>query len=328
MNAFVPTSLDAFAPLITPYAPSLRLLRAFYAPSTLHECSSPCNLFPDFVPVTRICTFQLCTERSLPAPVGMVPSGSQVASHPVPKHHGHKGSGRFRDPTPASSNSDQDVGFGGSAQKMPRHQLPAPRPQTSRQRVSPEATDEEPETPVCSRSARDLPDGRWQRADSDGARPEVTPVREATPARSRAQRRADSRRRADSGIAHCRKHQAIIHDVDYMTSKKDCQISNETDEDPSKFSSSDHRGHDNRQPKCRSSAKYFGASEWTTKEWKILRSSDNISDPDKASDDDRKPCFHTKPSRRKSKWSSNLGQSQGRHQHAPRPGASTGVQVF
>jgi hypothetical protein len=36
----------------------------------------------------------------------------------------------------------------------------------------------------------------------------------------------------------------------------------------------------------------------------------SISDPDEASDDDGKPRFHTKPSRRKTKWSSNLGQSQ------------------
>jgi hypothetical protein len=146
-----------FAPttclLCTYYAPSMHLPRAFYTPSTLHECSSPCNLFPGFVSVMRIYTFQLCTEQPLPAPVSMVPSGSQVASHLVPKHHGHKGRGRFRDPTAPPSNSDQDVGFGGSARETPRHQLPAPRLWTSQQRASPAATDEEPEvTPVHSRS--------------------------------------------------------------------------------------------------------------------------------------------------------------------------------
>jgi hypothetical protein len=94
------------------------------------------------------------------------------------------------------------------------------------------------------------------------------------------------------------------------TPQEDCQVSNESDEDPSEFSSSDHGGHDDRQPKRRSSAKYFGASEWTTKEWKILRASGNISDSDDASDDDSKPCFHTKPSKSKIKWSSKLGQRQ------------------
>jgi hypothetical protein len=95
-----------------------------------------------------------------------------------------------------------------------------------------------------------------------------------------------------------------------MTSDEDGQVSNESDEDPSKFSFSDRGGYDNHQPKRRSPAKYFGASEWTTKEWKILRASGNISDPDESSDDDGKPRFHTKPSRRKAKWSSNLGQRQ------------------
>jgi hypothetical protein len=80
-------------------------------------------------------------------------------------------------PTPPSSNSDLDVGFVGRPRETPRHQLPAPRLQTSHQRASPEATDEDPEVPPDrSRSTRDLPDGRWQRADSDGAQLEVTPV--------------------------------------------------------------------------------------------------------------------------------------------------------
>jgi hypothetical protein len=102
----------------------------------------------------------------------------------------------------------------------------------------------------------------------------------------------------------------VTHDVDYASSEEDGQVSNVSDEDPSEFSSSDHGGHDYRQPKRRSSAKYFGASECTTKEWKIPRASGNISDPDKANDDVGKPRFRTKPSRRKAKWSSNLGQRQ------------------
>jgi hypothetical protein len=85
---------------------------------------------------------------------------------------------------------------------------------------------------------------------------------------------------------------------------------NNTDEDPSNLSSSDHGGHDNRQPKRRSSAKDFGASVWTTQEWKILRASGDISASDDASEDAGKPRIPTKPSRRKTKWSSNLGQKQ------------------
>jgi hypothetical protein len=152
---------------------------------------------------------------------------------------------------------------------------------------------DDPETPACPRSARDLPDGRWQHADSEGGRPELTSAR--TP------QRADSRRCTESGVAHCRKRQAVPHGVDYTTSEGDGQVSNESDEDPSELSSSDHGGHDNCQPKRRSSAKYFSACEWTTKEWKILRTSSSISDSDDASDDDGKPRFHTKPSKRKTK---------------------------
>jgi hypothetical protein len=85
---------------------------------------------------------------------------------------------------------DQDVGFGGSARETPRHQLPAPHLWMSRQRVSPEATDKVPEiTHVRSRSSGDLPDGQRQRADSEGAHPEVTTVR------------SRGRQRADSGVA-------------------------------------------------------------------------------------------------------------------------------
>jgi hypothetical protein len=95
--------------------------------------------------------------------------------------------GTFRDPTLASSNSDQDVGFGGSAWETPRHQLPAPRFCTFRWQESPEATVENPEPPDSSRSTRDLPDGRWQPADSEGGRPEITF------AHPRASQRADPR---------------------------------------------------------------------------------------------------------------------------------------
>jgi hypothetical protein len=49
---------------------------------------------------------------------------------------------------------------------------------------------------------------------------------------------------------------------------------------------------------------------WTTQEWKILCASGDISASDDASEDDGKPRIHTKPSRRKTKWSSNLGQKQ------------------
>jgi hypothetical protein len=149
----------------------------------------------------------------------------------------------------------------------------------------------------CSRSARDtrdLPDGRWQPADSEGGRPEIT---SACP---RASHRADPRRRdgADSGIARRCNRQAVHLDVDHTSLEEDGKV-NDTDEDPSEFSSSDHTGHDNRQPKCRSTAKDFGASEWTMKEWKILHASGNISASDDASEDNGKPRIYTKPSRRK-----------------------------
>jgi hypothetical protein len=166
----------------------------------------------------RIRTFQLCTERPLPAPVSMTPSGSQVTSHLVPKRHGHNGRGRFRDPTPPLSNSDQDVAFGGSVWETLCHQLPAPRLRTSQQRASPKATDEVPEvTPVRSRSSRDLPDRRRQHTDSGIAHRDIHPRR---------------------------KRQAVIHDFDYATSEEDSQVSNEFDEDFKEVSFSDHEGND------------------------------------------------------------------------------------
>jgi hypothetical protein len=85
-----------------------------------------------------------------------------------------------------------------------------------------------------------------------------------------------------------------------MTSEEDSEV-NDTDEDPFECSSSDHRGHDDRQPKRRYTAKYFGASKWTTKEWKILLASGNFSASDDASENDGKPRIHPKPSRRKTK---------------------------
>jgi hypothetical protein len=132
----------------------------------------------------------------------------------------------------------------------------------SRQRASPEATVNDPEPLARSRSTRDLLDGRWQRADSEGGCLEVTSARPRVP------QRADSRRHdgAVPGITHHRKCQAVPHNVDYTTSEEDGQVSNKSDKDLSEFSSSDHGGHDNRQPKRQSSAKCFGASEWSTRE--------------------------------------------------------------
>jgi hypothetical protein len=142
----------------------------------------------------------------------------------APKRHGHIGQGRFRDPPPPSSVSE-DGGFGGSARATSRHQL---RPRTSQPcRRSPEATDEVPEvTPVRSRCSRDLPDGRRQRADSGVANRDIHP--------------------------RC-KRQAVIDNHDYETSEEDGQVSNESDEDPQskEVSSSDNGGHDYRQPKHR-----------------------------------------------------------------------------
>jgi hypothetical protein len=134
--------------------------------------------------------------------------------------------------------------------------------------------------------------------------PEVTPVR------SRSSR--DLPCIANRDIHPRRKRQAVIDDYDYETSEEDGQVSLKSDEDPlsEEVSSSDVGGHDYRQPRRRTSSKFFSASDWTTKEWKIVLASGNISDPDAASEDDGKPCFRTKPSRCKAKWSSGLGHKQ------------------
>jgi hypothetical protein len=228
----------------TPSLHSLRprcLLRTYYAPTMLHECSSPCIFC--FLAFYLSCVF-VTFSYALNDPYQLRSAWLHLAPRWLPKCHGHNGRGRFRDPTPPLSTSDQDVGFGGSTWETPRHQLQAQRLQTSQQRASPEATDEVPEvTPVRSRSSRDLPDGRRQRPDSGVAHPEVTPVR------------SGGRRRVDSDVAHrdihpCRKRQAVIHDFDYATSEEDYQVSNKSDEDPSEeVSSSNNGGHDYRQPK-------------------------------------------------------------------------------
>jgi hypothetical protein len=123
--------------------------------------------------------------------------------------------------------------------------------------------------------------------------------------------------RADSSVANpdihpCRKRQAIIDDYDYEMLKEDGQVSNKSDEDPrsKEVFSSDDGGHDYCQPKHRTSSKFFGASDWTTKEWKIILALGNISNPDTAREDDGKPHFRTKPSRCKAKWSSSLSHKQ------------------
>jgi hypothetical protein len=259
---------------------STRLLRPYYMPTTLHECSSPCNYC--FLALYLSCIFipfsyALNDPYQLPSAwLHLVPKWLPIWFPCAMGTMVGEGSGNLllHRPIPMS----------GSARETPHHQLPAPRLRTSRPCTSPEATDEVPEvTPVHSRSSRDLPDGRRQRTDSGVAHRDIHPRR---------------------------KRQAVIHDFDYATLKEDGKVSNESDEEPcsKKSSSSNHRGHDYRQPKRQSSAKYFGASDWTTKEWKILRSSSNISDPDAASDDDSKPCLCTKASRRKAKWSTGLGQ--------------------
>jgi hypothetical protein len=81
--------------------------------------------------------------------------------------------------------------------------------------------------------------------------------------------------------------------------------SSERDTDPS---ASDQGGHDNRQPKRRDSASDFGASIWTTLEWKLLLASGDFSDSDETSVDDGRPRTHTKPS--KTKWSATKTNAQ------------------
>jgi hypothetical protein len=96
--------------------------------------------------------------------------------------------------------------------------------------------------------------------ETEGGRPEIAS------SRPRASHRADPQRRprADSGITRRRKRQAV-QEEEYTSLEEDGKL-NDTDEDPSDLSSSDHGGHDDRQPKRRSSASDFGASVWTTQE--------------------------------------------------------------
>jgi hypothetical protein len=54
----------------------------------------------------------------------------------------------------------------------------------------------------------------------------------------------------------------------------------------------------------------FGASIWTTQEWKIFLASGDISDSDNTREDDGKPRTHTKPSKCKTKWSASKAHRQ------------------
>jgi hypothetical protein len=81
----------------------------------------------------------------------------------------------------------------------------------------------------------------------------------------------------------------------------------ERDNDPT---NSDQGGHDDCQPKCRDSASDFGASIWTTEEWRLFLTSGDLSDSDETSTDDGRPRTHTKPSKSKTKWSATKANAQ------------------
>jgi hypothetical protein len=81
----------------------------------------------------------------------------------------------------------------------------------------------------------------------------------------------------------------------------------EEDTDPS---ASDQGGHNDCQPKCRASASDFGASIWTTQEWRLLLASGDFSESDNSSEDEGKPHTHTKPSKCKTRWSTSQVHSQ------------------
>jgi hypothetical protein len=74
------------------------------------------------------------------------------------------------------------------------------------------------------------------------------------------------------------------------------------------LSASDQGGHDDCQPKHRDSASDFGASIWTTEEWRLLLG--DFSDSDETSADDGRPRTHTKPSKSKTKWSATKANTQ------------------
>jgi hypothetical protein len=57
----------------------------------------------------------------------------------------------------------------------------------------------------------------------------------------------------------------------------------------------------------------FGASKWTTEEWRLLLTSGDVSDSDETSVDDGRPRTHTNPSKSKTKWSAAKAQQQIKH---------------
>jgi hypothetical protein len=90
------------------------------------------------------------------------------------------------------------------------------------------------------------------------------------------------------------------------TSSDNRLMLSERDTDPT---DSDQGEHDDRQPKRRNSASDFGASKWTTEEWRLLTSGD-VSDLHETSVDDGRPRTHTNPSKSKTKWSATKVNTQ------------------
>jgi hypothetical protein len=98
------------------------------------------------------------------------------------------------------------------------------------------------------------------------------------------------------GHRHRKRHQDEVY-----TFSDGELTSSDIDTDPT---DSDLGGHDDRQPKRRVSASDFGAPKWTLEEWKMLLSSDDVSDSEESGGDDGRPHAHTDPSKSKTKWSS------------------------
>jgi hypothetical protein len=101
------------------------------------------------------------------------------------------------------------------------------------------------------------------------------------------------KRQPPAGSIVRRYHKCQVEEI--YTSSDDELPSSERDTDPS---DSDQGGQDDCQPKRRDSASDFGASIWSTQEWKLLLASGDISDSDETTEDDGKPrtmCFTSSP---------------------------------
>jgi hypothetical protein len=196
----------------------------------------------------------------------------------------HRGRERFQDPASDTSVDAQDAVVGGStALGTACSPIWVAR---KRKRQSP-ASVEDPESSKSGDS-------------KDGA---IRPQKRAALGTARNPRVASKlKRQSPAGSIVHRHHTCHAPQEEVYTSSDGELPSSERDSDPS---ASDQGGHDNRQPKRRDSTSDFGASIWTTQEWKLLLASVDVSDSDETSVDDCRPRTHTKPSKYKTKWSAS-----------------------